>query len=152
MIEFLIDRDCRNLDFDLKHVSAATNAASRLIEETERTTFCDVTVNIVSVRRIRDLHRRFLNDDSETDIITFPACDREVGEVVSGDIAVCLDVARQQATEARHTLETELAFLSIHGLLHLCGWDDETEAERDRMLDRQRELLELALGDGVTGE
>ena len=99
-------------------------------------------------RDIQQLHRQFMNLDSPTDILTFPYAgldDDPFGlpenDQAGGDIVISVDSAAMQAEEARWSLLDELLFLSIHGTLHLLGWDDQDSSTRDAMLGRQEALL-----------
>jgi probable rRNA maturation factor len=87
-----------------------------------------------------------LGDPSVTDIMTFPFTTSvgtdEDGEA-GGEIVISVDCAREQAVEAGWSLEQELRFLVLHGLLHLSGWSDETDEKRQSMLARQATLLQL---------
>lgn len=85
-----------------------------------------VTVAIVSDRRIRTLNRRYRRKDRATDVLSFPST--EPGYL--GDIVIAAGVARRQAREAGHSLQTELRVLALHGLLHLLGYDHERDAGR----------------------
>jgi probable rRNA maturation factor len=73
---------------------------------------------------------------------------REDGPVL-GDIVISIQRAREQARQFKHPLRHEVALLAIHGLLHLLGYDDETEAAASVMWSRQKELLETILGAGL---
>ncbi|MBA2247255.1 MAG: rRNA maturation RNase YbeY [Chloroflexia bacterium] len=97
---------------------------------------------------IRTLHLQFMDLDSPTDILTFPYAgpdDAPFGlpenERAGGDIVISVERAATQAAEARWSLFDELLFLSIHGTLHLLGWDDRDTRSRDAMLGRQEALL-----------
>jgi rRNA maturation RNase YbeY len=59
-----------------------------------------------------------------------------------GQIYISVERAAEQAPEFGQTLSDEIAFLVLHGVLHLCGWDDDTDANRAVMLGRQAHLLE----------
>jgi probable rRNA maturation factor len=96
----------------------------------------EVGVWLCSDDEIADLHLRFLQIPGPTDVISFPG---DSGYL--GDIAVSFDTAAEQAVEAGHSVARELAYLTLHGLLHLFGHDDLTTPERDRMLARQDALL-----------
>jgi probable rRNA maturation factor len=102
-----------------------------------------LALRISSDAEISALHERFFDDASPTDVISFPSGD-DLHAVSGylGDIVVSADTAQLQAADAGHSLERELAFLALHGLLHVCGYDDCTPAERDAMLARQQALLE----------
>ena len=78
--------------------------------------------------------------DTPTAVMTFPS-DGEEGGAGGGDIVVSVERAAEQAVDFGQTPAEEIRFLVVHGLLHLCGWDDATTAQRTRMLERQSELL-----------
>jgi rRNA maturation RNase YbeY len=85
------------------------------------------------------LHDAFMGDASPTDIITFPY-DPEDGER-GGDIVISVDTAARNAAEHSWSTGDELRFLVLHGLLHVLGWDDASDAARDAMLARQHSLM-----------
>jgi probable rRNA maturation factor len=88
------------------------------------------------------LHREFMGLDSATDIMTFPDHEPGVKEPANGgQIYISVERAIAQAAEFGQTGSEEIEFLVLHGVLHLCGWDDDTGAKRERMLDRQADLL-----------
>ena len=62
---------------------------------------------------------------------------------------ICLDRAREQAQEYGHSIDREVAFLAVHGYLHLCGYDHMTEEEEKIMFSKQEEILRKA---GLTRE
>ena len=96
------------------------------------------TIAFVSDRRIRELNRRFRNVDKPTDVLSFPAEE----EMNLGDIAISVDTAAAQAKENGLTFEAEIAQLILHGLLHLSGYDHETDnGEMNRLELRLRKKL-----------
>jgi probable rRNA maturation factor len=82
------------------------------------------------------LHEQYQAIPGPTDVLSFPG-----DSPYLGDIAVSAETAARQAVEAGHSSNREIAFLALHGLLHLVGYDDRDEASRSRMLARQEELL-----------
>ncbi len=100
-----------------------------------------VAAALVDDERIREMHRDFMGVDTATDVITFPAAGPDEPPI-GGDIAISVDRARAQAPDFGLSPADETTFLLIHGLLHLCGWDDATPDDRQRMLDRGRALLD----------
>jgi len=82
-----------------------------------------VTVAFVSDTKIRELNRQFRGIDKATDVLSFPAGDE--GQL--GDIAISLETAERQSKENGLTLNGEIAQLILHGLLHLSGYDHETD-------------------------
>ena len=106
----------------------------------------DITVLVSTPERIRTLNREFRNVDSVTDVLTFPSAEGEAvlcpADGYLGDIMICYDRAVQQAEEFGHPLSRELAFLAVHGTLHILGYDHMQPDEEAVMRQRQREILE----------
>lgn len=101
-----------------------------------------MSVLIADEAEISRVHWEFFGDSSVTDVVSFPAGDVHGGlDGYIGDVAVCLEVAVEQAGEAGHSVQREVMFLAVHGLLHLLGHDDQSDGERWQMLDLQESLL-----------
>jgi len=83
----------------------------------------DLSIAIVSDRRMRALNRQFRGKDAVTDVLSFPSDERGF----MGDIVVASGVAKRQAKDAGHSVQTELKVLALHGLLHLLGYDHEAD-------------------------
>lgn len=119
-----------------------------------------VAVSFVSPRTIKQLNGSFRNTDRVTDVLSFPSFDITEGQVVDvedsrfvsdveedgrlfiGDIVVCRNVAEAQAEEYGHSVEREICFLCLHGLLHLLGYDHVTADGEKRMIAKQKEILD----------
>ena len=110
-----------------------------------------VSVSIVDRDLIHNINRDYRHIDKETDVISFAFLDNEdrasilnkEGEVVLGDIYICLDVAKEHAKEYGHPLDRELRFLFIHGLLHLLGYDHMSKEDEEIMFPLQEKILSL---------
>ena len=110
-----------------------------------------VSVSIVDKDLIHNINRDYRHIDKETDVISFAFLDNEdrtsilnkKGEVVLGDIYICLDVASEHANEYGHPLDRELRFLFIHGLLHLLGYDHMSKEDEEVMFPLQEKILSL---------
>lgn len=126
----------RLLQFALQHEGAPTAA---------------ITLLVTDDAGIQALHREYLHDDTPTDVLSFTTASEETFPIEPGfgnylgDIAVSWDTAAMQGPEAGHSVEQEVAFLALHGLLHLLGADDATDADRAAMHDRQHALLRTFL-------
>jgi probable rRNA maturation factor len=83
----------------------------------------DLSVAVVSDRRMRALNRQFRGKDKVTDVLSFPSDDRGF----MGDIVIASGVAARQAKAAGHSVQTEIRVLALHGLLHLLGYDHERD-------------------------
>lgn len=116
-----------------------------------------VGVTFVDPERIREINRAFRGIDSVTDVLSFPmiegmlhdatpssllgCVDPETGALELGDLVICVERAKEQAEEYGHSARRELGYLSAHGMLHLLGYDHETEEERAQMRTREEEAL-----------
>ena len=91
----------------------------------------DLSIAIVSDRRMRALNRQFRGKDAVTDVLSFPSdpsSSLRAGEPrFLGDIVIASGVAIKQARAAGHTIQTEVRVLALHGLLHLIGYDHEAD-------------------------
>lgn len=106
-----------------------------------------VSVLLTTDTAMRRLNRQFRGKNKATDVLSFPAGDISRGEV-AGDLAISVETARKQAAQQGHALTCELKILILHGLLHLAGYDHESDsgemAKRERRL-RARFNLPLGL-------
>jgi probable rRNA maturation factor len=120
----------------------------------------EVTISIVDDERIRELNLQMRGIDRATDVLSFPMIDYpgeadysllrrsltdyynpDSGEVMLGDIVISADHVRKQAEEYGHSEKREYAFLLTHSMLHLLGYDHETDPEREKMEEKQRQIL-----------
>jgi len=92
---------------------------------------------------VLNINREFLKHDSYTDVIAF---DDSVDEIVSGEIYISIDTVRKNAREYGCSIREETVRVMIHGLLHLCGYDDIHEKDRKIMLMKQELLVEQIIG------
>lgn len=113
--------------------------ANKIVERIGRAD-STATIAFVSDDRIRELNRTYRGVDRATDVLSFPTGDEEVGQL--GDIAISAETAKAQAKQNGLTFEQEIAQLILHGLLHLGGYDHETDnGEMNRLeLKLRREL------------
>ncbi len=104
-----------------------------------------VCVLVTDAEEIQRLNAGFRNIDRVTDVLSFPAWEGEAilcpPDGYLGDIAICLERAEEQAEEYGHPLTRELAFLSVHGALHLMGYDHMTKEDEAAMAAMQEEIL-----------
>lgn len=101
----------------------------------------EVSVTVVDDDRIKELNSAHRGIDSPTDVLSFPLNDGDdIGEEL-GDIVISIERADYQAKEYGHSLDRELAFLTVHSTLHLLGYDHMTEEEEKDMFGRQEKIL-----------
>ena len=109
----------------------------------------DLAIRIVGAREGRSLNRHYRGKDYATNVLSFPA---ELPEGVRlpllGDIVLCAPVVAREAKEQKKALVEHYAHLTVHGALHLLGWDHEDAREADAMEQLERGILaELGIGD-----
>ncbi len=97
----------------------------------------DVSMLLTSNRQMRQLNRSFRGKDKPTDVISFPAID-EVFRKFAGDLAISLDIAAANAKQYGHSTQEEVCVLILHGLLHLAGYDHESD--RGEMAQKEQRL------------
>jgi probable rRNA maturation factor len=116
----------------------------------------EVSVTLTNNDHIREINLNYRNKDAATDVISFALNEGEEPEIIDGpeinmlgDIIISIERAMEQAEEYGHSLERELAFLTVHGMMHLLGYDHIEEEDRLEM----RKEEEYVLGHlGITRE
>ncbi len=118
----------------------------------------EVVVSFVEAEEMRNLNNLYRNIDSVTDVLSFNSIgnlstdlekfedltgglEQDAEDCTLGDIVVCVSRAREQAVENDHSLKEELAFLFVHGLLHLLGYDHVVVDEAQQMFSLQSKVL-----------
>jgi len=96
-----------------------------------------ITLAFMTDPAIHALNKRFLEHDEPTDVITFPYSQKPL----HGDLAISTDTAISAATERGHAATEELLLYVIHGILHLCGYDDLSEKKQKVMRQKEAEYL-----------
>ncbi|MDF8263366.1 rRNA maturation RNase YbeY [Luteipulveratus flavus] len=108
----------------------------------------DLCVRVIDEAAMEVLHVQWMDLPGPTDVMSFPMDELRPGrdgaepeEGVLGDIVLCPTVAARQAAQAGHSAQEELLLLTVHGILHLLGFDHAEPDERREMFDLQRTLL-----------
>ena len=127
---------------------------------------CEVSVLLTDNAGIQEVNRDMRGIDRPTDVLSFPAAEYEspadfdgleeqdvfnpeTGEYVVGDVMISAEKVRSQAAEYGHSEKRELAFLTAHSMLHLMGYDHETEEEKKVMREKEEKVMtELDLRRG----
>ena len=130
------------------------SVARRVLSE-EQVAGARISVVLLDNQRIHELNRRFLNHDSETDVLSFLLeCDEEQagrpgqiprgrGKRIEGEVLISTEMATKLALQFGWSPHEEVILYLIHGLLHLVGYDDGTFGEKQLMRSRERAMLRL---------
>jgi probable rRNA maturation factor len=108
-----------------------------------------VNVLVTNSSELRALNRRFRGADKATDVLSFPSQEVERSKAmhVAGDVAISVDIARENAMRLGHSVGDEVKILALHGILHLAGFDHERDnGEMARKESRLRQQLKLEPG------
>ncbi len=155
MIYFTNDQDREPITYKLKLLMR--RAVDATLDHEQYNIPCEVSLTFTDNDKIQALNRQYRQVDKPTDVLSFPLTDYS-GEseepvadepVVSlGDIVISLEKAREQAHIYGHSFEREVAFLCVHSMLHLLGYDHETgEADETDMRARQHKIMdEMGMG------
>jgi probable rRNA maturation factor len=112
---------------------------ARTVLEGEGVTDGEVSLAFVDNPTIHRLNKQYLGHDEPTDVLSFPLGEKKK---FGGELVIGAEVARDQAGQRGHDVQAELALYVIHGLLHLCGYDDGTPRDAAAMRERERHYLQ----------
>jgi probable rRNA maturation factor len=125
-------------------------AAQAALEHESQSIDSDLSIVLTDNEHLHELNLNYLGVDSPTDVLSFPASEKdpETGTHYLGDILISIPRAQAQAEAAGHPLESEVQLLVVHGVLHLLGHDHAEPTDKARMWKAQAEILEsLGLGN-----
>jgi len=109
----------------------------------------EVSVSFLDNESIRELNHKYRNKDSVTDVLSFPSgengnfeVNQETGATMLGDIAISIPMVYKQAEQYGHSIQREFAYLTVHSMLHLLGYDHEAGGlAQVRMREKEEEVL-----------
>lgn len=104
----------------------------------------EVSLSFVDNEEIKNLNKLYRGKDYATDVLSFPMEDDEfanVEEILLGDIVISVEKAVEQAKEYNHSFEREMAFLTVHSMFHLMGYDHMDKAEETEMRAKEEAVL-----------
>ncbi len=146
----LISREPEGLSVE-DTVVPTIEAVAAKVSELYRLEKAELSITLTDNLHIQAINRRYRGIDRPTDVISFALNESEEPEIqdaevnILGDIIISLERAAEQAAEYGHSYRREVAFLTVHGLLHLLGYDHMEDEERQEMEEEQRAVME-ALG------
>ena len=124
---------------------------ARTVLEGEKIREAKISLAFVDDTTIHRINKQFLDHDEPTDVITFPLSGKGA-KTLEGELVIGVEVGLRQAQERNHPIEDELGLYVIHGLLHLCGYDDTNPKSEREMRKMERHYLELLKMPPISGE
>ena len=111
---------------------------------------CSVSVSFAMKDEIQELNKNYRGVDKVTDVLSFPQYQSleelpQEGDILLGDVVLCIEVAMEQAKEYGHSQERELIYLFTHSILHLLGYDHMNDDEKKVMREKEEKVM-TALG------
>lgn len=111
----------------------------------------EVSISFVDNHEIQQLNRQYREKDQPTDVLSFPLIEREqlnngqvYGEILLGDIIISIPRAKEQAIEYGHSFLREMAYLTVHGMFHLLGYDHMKPEEKALMREKEELVMNKA--------
>ncbi len=99
-----------------------------------------ISLALINKKEIKELNKVYRKKNKVTDVLSFNLHSKEI----LGEIVICLEEAKKQALEKKKTIKSELKLLTVHGLLHLLGYDHEkSKKEEKRQEEKEKEILNL---------
>ncbi len=133
------------LTFTLKRLIKKAIVTALRYEKFDRS--AEVSVTVVDNEAIREMNREHREIDRATDVLSFPMFDEDFDDgedAILGDIVLSLEKAVEQSEAYGHSLKREVAFLTVHSVLHLLGYDhEEGKAEESEMFEKQEAILAI---------
>src|SRR4051812_18962877 len=126
---------------------ARMREVARAVLDGEGVGDAEISLAFVDNPTIHRLNQRYLQHDEPTDVLSFPLSEPNAARL-AGELVLGVEVAQAQAASRGHDVQAELALYVIHGLLHLCGYDDHEPEDAAAMRERERHYLrQLGLPD-----
>ncbi len=114
----------------------------------------EVSILLTGDSCITELNRDYRGINSPTDVLAFSQLEGKDSDLMNsdilGDVVISMETAERQALKADHSLENEVTLLTVHGVLHLLGYDHQTAEEATIMFDKQNSILHELSVSGIT--
>lgn len=114
-------------------VAAAISSAAKFLKDRHSTRGGEVSILLSDDSAVRDINRQFRGLDKPTNVLSFPAADTPATQGHLGDIVIAYETLRRECEAEDRQFLHHLAHLTVHGFLHLIGYDHETDAQADEM-------------------
>lgn len=139
----LIDQRNDSFPLEEKYFNQIEKAISMSLKMAGYGDDYEFSFSIVDDDEIRELNRDYRENDSITDVLSFPLYEREdiPAQGMLGDIVICAKRAKEQSEEFGHSYEREIVYLTVHSVLHLLGYDHEEDDEKSEMRQIEKSIM-----------
>jgi len=118
------------------------NFVSQILELLKLDDDNEISITFTNNEEIHKLNKEYRRVNSPTDVLSFPFNNElKLPIHILGDIIISIEKAEEQAKEFGHSIDREIAFLIVHGILHLLGYDHKKPEQEEKMISKQKELL-----------
>ena len=140
MIDIRNNTTHSEFDFSIIHQAAFLTLSAHKSEGYE------LSILLTNDDHIAELNQEYRSIDSPTDVLAFPMLENDDNSLINskilGDVVISLETAERQAKTEKHPLEDEVAFLTVHGILHLLGYNHHTSEDARKMFSEQTAILQ----------
>lgn len=150
-MEILISNNQNKIEVNEKLTLLIRTAIEKSLKLEQVDKPIEISVALVDNEKIQQLNLKYRKIDSATDVLSFPLVDNwktwkpEPYEktMILGDIIISLERAVEQSNDYGHSLDREMAFLTVHGVLHLLGYDHDLDKKTELMRQKEEEVLSI---------
>ena len=145
-----IQNNQRKIKIDSRKIRSTVLKILKILDCTDK----EISLSFVDDKKIKQLNKQYLRKDRATNVLSFSLQEDEYGNInpqILGDIVISVETAQKDAVYGNLTVDQEIDFLIIHGLLHLLGYDHEntTKEETSKMRKKERELFTIVNGSDI---
>lgn len=153
-MEILIDNRTDNWEVDDRIQKLIDEIIEVTLIHLHKETNYEISISFVTNGEIRELNKNYRNNDSVTDVLSFPMEEEfEFENIILGDVVISVDKIKEQAEEFNHSFERELGYLLVHSLLHLFGYDHIKEEDKILMRKEEKQIMDkLKIYKDITKE
>jgi probable rRNA maturation factor len=149
IMKIQIENNQKEIKIDRRKIRSTTIKLLKYLDCADK----EISLSFVNDETIRQLNNQYLNKDKPTNVLSFSLQEGEFNDInpqILGDIVISLDTAQADAAKSGLSLEQEIDFLIIHGLLHLLGYNHEntTKEETKKMQRKEKDLFRLLSRSG----
>jgi probable rRNA maturation factor len=145
-VSVLVNNVQKKVAVDESLIGLLSRAVQAVLKDEGYREDAEVSLVFVDDDYIQELNKKYRGVDSPTDVLSFAMLEgeslpEEEEEVILGDVVISLETVGRQAREFGHSFQREAAYLTVHGVLHLLGYDHQEEENHRKMREREEDVL-----------